>query len=453
MVNTNLVKIFTDIVNVTIAWFLTYYIRFNFIPNAQPGLLNQFIGLYFLILILNLYFFNRFRLYNNNWNVSTYSEIIKSLKANSFSFMFFIFILYFVKYEKISRLHLTIYFLSSSILILIFKSLLIKYLKKQSQEGASIYKVVIVGDGDNLIQYVKTVQSLKKDGIEIIGWYDSNGMASQYNITPVNSEVDIIENFPEAASVIVSYSSTNTNKASDFFKRNYDKNIIIQTLPDISYSLVGHAVEEFRGIPILTLNKPKISYLDLFIKRLFDLSCSVIALTILFPFLLVIAILIKITSKGPIFYSQERVTVNDRIFKMWKFRSMTVAQANEDVTTWSSKNSSRVTPIGAFIRKTSIDELPQLWNVVIGDMSLIGPRPERPFFVDKFKSEIKNYGLRHKMKAGISGWAQVNGWRGDTDLSQRIACDIYYIKHWSLWLDVKIIILTFIKGFINKNAY
>ena len=129
-----------------------------------------------------------------------------------------------------------------------------------------------------------------------------------------------------------------------------------------------------------------------------------------------------------------------------------VALNNEDKNTWSSKEDPRKTKFGTFIRSTSIDELPQLWNVLIGDMSLIGPRPERPNFVAQFKNEIPNYMLRHKMKAGITGWAQINGWRGDTSLTKRIECDIYYIKHWSLWLDAKILFLTFVKGFINKNA-
>jgi lipopolysaccharide/colanic/teichoic acid biosynthesis glycosyltransferase len=140
-------------------------------------------------------------------------------------------------------------------------------------------------------------------------------------------------------------------------------------------------------------------------------------------------------------------------FMMWKFRSMRVATGDEDKTEWSNKDNPRKTKFGDFIRRTSLDELPQLLNVLLGNMSLVGPRPEQPFFVEKFRHEIPGYMLKHKMKPGMTGWAQVNGWRGDTDLNKRIECDIYYIKHWSLWFDIKILFLTIFKGFINKNAY
>ena len=143
--------------------------------------------------------------------------------------------------------------------------------------------------------------------------------------------------------------------------------------------------------------------------------------------------------------------VDGREFKMWKFRSMVVGDKNTEG--WTVKNDPRVTPIGRFIRKTSLDELPQLWNVITGEMSLVGPRPERPVYVNQFRDEIPSYMLRHKFKAGITGWAQVNGWRGDTSIEKRIECDLWYIKNWSLSLDVTIIFLTFWKGFVNKNAY
>jgi exopolysaccharide biosynthesis polyprenyl glycosylphosphotransferase len=222
-------------------------------------------------------------------------------------------------------------------------------------------------------------------------------------------------------------------------------------LPDIEYAKLGYSIQNFKGIPVLSINEPNAKSFGLMIKRLFDfILCSLGMLTIS-PILIAIALLVKLTSKGPIFYGQVRMGVDGKEFKMWKFRSMVIGEANQEG--WTVKNDPRVTKIGNFIRKTSIDELPQLWNVVVGDMSLVGPRPERPVFVDKFRKEIPDYMLRHKFKAGITGWAQVNGWRGDTSIEKRIECDIWYIKNWSLWLDISIIFLTFWKGFINKNAY
>ena len=169
--------------------------------------------------------------------------------------------------------------------------------------------------------------------------------------------------------------------------------------------------------------------------------------------MLVTAIAIKLTSPGPIIFCQERVGLHNRPFKMYKFRSMEVQPESEEKKAWTVKNDPRVTPIGKFMRHTSIDELPQLFNILKGNMSLVGPRPERPFFVEKFREEIPRYMVKHQVRPGLTGWAQVNGYRGDTSIRKRIEYDLYYIENWSIGLDIKIIFLTFFKGFINKNAY
>jgi exopolysaccharide biosynthesis polyprenyl glycosylphosphotransferase len=171
------------------------------------------------------------------------------------------------------------------------------------------------------------------------------------------------------------------------------------------------------------------------------------------PLFLTIALAIKLSSPGPIFFEQERVGANRRPFRMLKFRTMRVSTARESDTRWTTPNDSRVTLIGAFLRKTSLDELPQFINVLKGDMSVVGPRPERPFFANRFKTEVPQYMLRHQVKTGITGWAQVNGWRGDTSISKRVEHDLYYIENWSLGFDLKIILMTISNGLVNKNAY
>jgi exopolysaccharide biosynthesis polyprenyl glycosylphosphotransferase len=188
-------------------------------------------------------------------------------------------------------------------------------------------------------------------------------------------------------------------------------------------------------------------------KRLTDIVVSAIALIILAPVLFVIALAVRLTSKGPIFYGQERMGLDGRTFKMLKFRSMRQDAESSTGAVWAQPGDDRRTPIGAFLRATSLDELPQFWNVLRGDMSLVGPRPERPVFVHQFRKDIPHYMLRHKVKAGITGWAQVNGWRGNTSLDRRIECDLYYIRNWSYGMDWKILFLTLWKGFVNKNAY
>lgn len=169
--------------------------------------------------------------------------------------------------------------------------------------------------------------------------------------------------------------------------------------------------------------------------------------------MLIVAILVKKSSPGPIIFAQERIGLGNKPFKMYKFRSMGVQDPKKEAKEWTTKNDVRVTPVGRVIRKTSLDELPQFWNVLKGDMSLIGPRPERPLFVEKFKEEIPRYMIKHQVRPGITGWAQVNGFRGDTSIRSRIEHDLYYIENWSLGLDIKILFLTFFKGFVNKNAY
>jgi putative colanic acid biosysnthesis UDP-glucose lipid carrier transferase len=184
-----------------------------------------------------------------------------------------------------------------------------------------------------------------------------------------------------------------------------------------------------------------------------DMALSLIGLLLLSPLFALLAILVKWSSPGPIFYRQERCGLNGKSFYMLKFRSMPVNSESQTGPVWAKKSDNRSTPLGAFMRKTSLDELPQIWNVLMGDMSLVGPRPERPVFIQKFSKTIPNYMARHCVKAGITGWAQVHGWRGNTSLRKRLQFDLYYITHWTPWLDLRILWMTIFHGIIHRNAY
>ncbi len=229
----------------------------------------------------------------------------------------------------------------------------------------------------------------------------------------------------------------------------------IRFIPDLSsYNLINHSISEIMGMPYVNISiSPMQDNINLIFKRIEDLILSSIILAIIFPILVIISIIIKLSSTGPVLYRQTRVGINNTTFTILKFRTMPVNIEKKTGPVWASQNDKRTTKFGSFLRKTSLDELPQLFNVIKGDMSLVGPRPERPELIDKFKNEIPLYMKKHMVKAGMTGWAQVNGWRGNTDLKKRIEYDIYYIENWSIWFDLKIILLTFIKGFINKNAY
>ena len=224
-----------------------------------------------------------------------------------------------------------------------------------------------------------------------------------------------------------------------------DYNNIIPTKP-YTEDLLGLPVVNIRHVPLSNI-------LNAVVKRGVDLFGAVFALVLFSPVMLVISVVIKTTSPGPLIFRQERIGFQNKPFLMYKFRSMVVQDEKKERGGWTTQNDPRVTTVGRFIRRTSIDELPQLFNVLKGDMSLVGPRPERPQFVEKFSEEIPRYRVKHQVRPGLTGWAQVNGFRGDTSIYRRIECDLYYIENWTLGFDFKIIFLTFFKGFVNKNAY
>ena len=224
-----------------------------------------------------------------------------------------------------------------------------------------------------------------------------------------------------------------------------DYNDIIPTRP---------YTEDLLGLPVVNIRHvPLTNSFNMICKRAMDIVGAIVAIIIFSPVMLVTAVLVKTTSKGPLIYKQERVGLHNQTFQMYKFRSMEVQSAKSEKRAWTVRDDPRVTKVGKVIRKTSIDELPQLFNILKGDMSLVGPRPERPFFVEKFREEIPRYMVKHQVRPGLTGWAQVNGYRGDTSIKKRIEYDLYYIENWTMGLDIKILFLTFFKGFVNKNAY
>lgn len=228
----------------------------------------------------------------------------------------------------------------------------------------------------------------------------------------------------------------------------------IRYVPDIfEYQLMHHSLSEIAGVPVVNISYSAIDGMNELVKTCEDYVFAAVLLFLASPLMFLIAIGVKMSSTGPVLYRQQRIGWNGRVFTMFKFRSMPVEAEKETGPVWSSKLDQRATKFGSFLRNTSLDELPQLLNVLKGEMSLIGPRPERPMFVERYKDEIPHYMKKHLVKAGVTGWAQVHGWRGNTCLHTRIEHDLYYIENWSLWLDIKIIAMTVFRGLVHKNAY
>jgi Undecaprenyl-phosphate glucose phosphotransferase len=234
-----------------------------------------------------------------------------------------------------------------------------------------------------------------------------------------------------------------------------DKEMIdIFVVPDIlQFVMLRAGLASLGGIPMINLTETPLSGWYGPVKRLADIVFSLAALVLLSPLLLVIAVLVKLTSPGPVLYRQQRMSLDGTLFEMYKFRSMRADAEAETGAVFASAGDPRRTAFGAFLRRTSLDELPQLLNILKGQMSFVGPRPERPVFVEQFRDKIPRYMMRHRVKCGLTGWAQVNGWRGNTSIEKRIEYDIFYIENWSLSFDVKIVLMTLWNGFINKHAY
>ena len=414
----------TDQVLVYLCWMTAYFIRFEQMEDAQAGLLSWYLQYGLLLVLLSVYFFKNSKLYINEHITSLPKQIITQIKANAISLIVFVVFMFFLSQHRVSRLMLLSYFIISTVSLIFNKIIFRKFFLQK------VTNAVVLGDGRAAIDYLAKVKDIPR--FRVVG----------RSVEDINDATDMI---------VMGYDNKDFAKVDAIISKYNEELIPLVVLPDVKNSILGYEIQSFRGIAMIVFNEPNVKSFNLFLKRAMDIGlCSVGALAIS-PLLFLIAALVKITSKGPIFYGQVRMGVDGKEFKMWKFRSMRADASNHQG--WTVEDDPRVTKIGKFIRKTSLDELPQLWNVIMGDMSLVGPRPERPEYVHEFRKDIPAYMLRHKMKAGITGWAQVNGWRGDTSIAKRIECDLWYIKNWSLWLDVSIIFMTFWKGFINKNAY
>lgn len=430
---------FLDLLTIQISWWLSYYLRFHsgLIPTSGTPLLLRYIKFSILLLIVSYYFLSRAGLYSSKRIAPVFEDLYSVIKANAISFTLFIFAGFFLSGHRISRVFIVTYLVMSTILLAINKFSARKIIKRKPKD------IILIGNSIKLQEYAQKINTQPGLGINVVKWIKEDEEIAKIHLQEIEdmNPATIVFGVPNQSYHLISQLLNDLN------------NLLIEivVLPDLSHSFVGYQIVNLSGITAILVNEPNLSNRSVIFKRIFDIVCCGLGLLIISPFLFVIALIVKFTSKGPILYSQVRMGLDGKEFKMYKFRSMRTDSTNKE--TWTVKDDPRVTAIGKILRKTSIDELPQLFNVILGDMSLVGPRPERPVFVHQFKKDIPTYMLRHKMKAGITGWAQVNGWRGDTSIEKRIECDLYYIKNWSIGLDVWIIFMTFWKGFINKNAY
>lgn len=331
--------------------------------------------------------------------------------------------------------------------------LAVAYLRER---GLNHGRAVIVGAGRTGRLLARTMRNNRWTGLEAIGFVDEPGKIEPEALPRLGTIRDLhdIVAAHDIDHVFVALPLSRYGELPEVYRALSDLLVEVQLVPDIP-SLAGMRVRtlEVDQVPFLSLRaNPHYGWHRL-TKRATDIVVGMAALIILSPVIITLAVLVKLTSRGPILYSQPRGGLGGRDFHMYKFRSMRVDAEKTSGPVWAVRDDDRCTPLGRFMRQHSLDELPQLFNVLAGDMSLVGPRPERGVFIEKFRQQIPNYCQRHQVKAGMTGWAQINGWRGNTSLRRRLEFDLYYIANWSLWLDLKILFLTIFRGFRHPNAH
>ncbi|MGM0432667.1 MAG: undecaprenyl-phosphate glucose phosphotransferase [Spirochaetota bacterium] len=440
-----------DAVVVFGSWMLAYFLRFEVIPGGRGTPVFFFLKLDVLITAVTLFFINRNGLYHSMRNYTWIQEVQRVGYSAAESVVATAFIFYFFFPERISRLSIGLYGIIVLIGLVTERVLIAHYVARLRARGKNVKRVLLVGFGEHLQEYYSHIRNNGKLGLRVLAQIDGD----QGKIEDVQQSDQSLEealDFFRPDVIAVSYPLSYQNRAQDQLNVCSETLAEVLFIPSLQLSTLGNSISDYYSLPVVHLNHVKFSNFDRMAKRALDLFGSVFGLVVLSPVFLLIAVIIKISSRGPVLFKQERVTIDERTFKMLKFRTMKHAPSSNRLE-WTKKNDPRITAIGGFLRKTSLDELPQLWNVLRGEMSLVGPRPERMEFVQQFNKEIPGYRLRHKMNSGMSGWAQINGLRGDTSIEKRIDSDLYYIRNWSIGFDIKIILLTFIKGFVNKNAY
>ncbi|MDR2589206.1 MAG: undecaprenyl-phosphate glucose phosphotransferase [Spirochaetales bacterium] len=438
-----------------LAWALAYFIRFEMLRGEDAaGWEMVFLQLGFLALFFNVFFLNLNSLYKDIRLRPWYKELFSVTACVIQGALAIVVLYYFVLPFRVSRGQLLMYLVFAECFLALFRLMHRNHVSNLYTRGKLVHRIILAGCGEQIIRYVQTIKSLPEQGYRFLAWADDGGLAEKYGIPRIAGggiAAAIEEYGPE--SVVIGYTITETAKTAAILELSFDSLVSFIVLPEMSPNFVGSTLDDFFGIPLVKINQPKEVFFAGLLKRNMDIVLSFIGILLLLPFFILLALIIKLSSRGPVFYKQERLTLDGEHFFMYKFRSMRVFEDGRNEKGWTTKDDPRITRFGAFLRKTSLDEFPQLWNILRGDMSLVGPRPERPMYVKEFRKKVPAYMLRHKMKAGLTGWAQVNGWRGDTSIEKRIEFDLYYIRNWTLWFDIKILFLTFAKGFVNKNAY
>ncbi len=454
------IRLTSDLLAVLLAWILAYYIRFSGffpIPLGIPET-NLYSKLSPFIVVIWFLVYSFTGLYRRSGrHRSAFLEGLDILQSSVIAIFAFIAFTYLYEEYRYSRVVMVLFMVLHPPLVITGRSLIRKALRRYRRR-APPRRTLLIGSGETLNRAKELADLGDIARSEIYGVIAvPPGAGVELGGVPVlacpENWVEFFTKNP-TETVIIALPYRDYEFLDVALEAIADQVTEVRIVPDLSkITRFAAGVDVIAGTPVVSVHESPLLGIGQLIKRAMDIAGAAIAIMLFSPLMLLAALAVKLTSKGPILYKQERMGLDGRTFNILKFRSMYSDAEAKSGAVWAKPGDGRTTVIGGFLRQTSLDELPQFFNVLKGDMSLVGPRPERPVFVEQFRQHVPGYYLRHKTKAGITGWAQVNGWRGNTSIERRIECDLYYIQHWSVWFDIRIMIMTVFKGFVHKNAY
>ena len=460
----NRLHLLIDAVVIAISYLLAWLIKFATpLSDTEPGVTalsveTYFSALYFIVpgYVLLYYVFN---MYTPKRATRRKYEIAGIIKANTVGTMLFMVVLYAFKIEHFSRLLVGLFYIMNIVLATFSNTMIRNVLQYFRKKGYNLKYVLLVGYSRAAEEYITRINANPQWGYVVRGILDDRvPSGTLYKGIKVLGKIEnLLYILPENKldEIAVTLALEDYNRLERIVDLCEKSGVHTKFIPDYNSIVPSRPyTEDLMGLPVINIRYvPLTNTLNWIAKRAIDVVGSLVGLIIASPVMLIAAVFVKTSSPGPIIFKQERVGLHNKPFYMYKFRTMEMQKPSQEKKAWTVKGDPRVTKVGKILRKTSLDELPQLFNILAGEMSLVGPRPERPLFVEKFKEEVPRYMIKHQVRPGLTGWAQINGYRGDTSIRKRIEYDIFYIENWTMSLDFKIMFLTIFKGFINKNAY
>lgn len=458
-----------DVLVIFSSFLLAYWLRFHspatqLVPVTKgiPPLSFYLYGSIFVVVVW-VAVFNAYGLYKSTRPRGAFDEFYLLAKGATVGFLMVLAFTFFYRGTSYSRATLVTSWILGMILLCVERRIMAKLEHHLSKRGYGIKRAVIVGTGESGISLFKKWRQRPQLGYQLIGLVDAADRLDSQESGRLSHDVPVVGNLDDlhriieqekVGLVILALPLSFHQKIMEIVLNCQDLSVEFQIVPDMLEMMAARAkVMALDGIPLISLGRTPLEGWNRILKRALDIGFSGIGLLVLSPVFAFLAILIKTDSRGRVFFKQERLGRDGKRFVQYKFRSMTDDAEKETGPVFAMEEDPRRTKMGAILRKYNLDELPQLFNVLRGDMSLVGPRPERQFFVDKFKEGIPRYFLRHKVKSGITGWAQVNGLRGNTSIEERTRYDLFYMENWSLSFDIKILLLTLKDWLRSKNAY